>query len=144
MWQVQYLEHALVSFVVMKRHKRNPSTEEEAYARLAKERKGTLGSIYGRAKEEGIIPDSLKPRFNKLIDERNWLIHDSRTANSEDLYDDGKTLSIISRIHNVTDESVELTKLVMKLLDSFILSENIDLNEVYKRADEYIRRLEGV
>ncbi|MCF6261637.1 MAG: hypothetical protein L3J98_15990 [Gammaproteobacteria bacterium] len=45
-WQLQYLEHALVNFVVIKRHKRKPTNEEKAYERLEKEKKGTLGSIY--------------------------------------------------------------------------------------------------
>ena len=70
-WQIQYLEHAIVNFVVIKRHKRKPSSVKEAHERLETERKGTLGSLYGRAKDEGIIPDNLKPRFDKLISERN-------------------------------------------------------------------------
>ena len=50
-WQIQYLEHAIVSFVVIKRHKR----------------KGTLGSLYGRAKDEGIKKVSEKVRPYQLI-----------------------------------------------------------------------------
>ncbi len=142
-WQTQYLEHALVSFVVIKHHKRKPTSEEQAYARLEKERKGTLGSIYGRAKVEGIIPENLEDRFDGFISERNWLIHDSNALNSEDLYDEKKTVSIINRIQAVTDESIELTRIVLSLLEEFMKSEGFDLTEAYERADNYIRNLEG-
>ncbi len=66
-WQIQYLEHAIVSFVVIKRHKRKPSSVKEAYERLETERKGTLGSLYGRAKDEGIKKVSEKVRPYQLI-----------------------------------------------------------------------------
>ncbi|MBL1275152.1 MAG: hypothetical protein COB30_003615 [Ectothiorhodospiraceae bacterium] len=142
-WQIQYLEHALVNFVVIKRHKRKPTTEKKAYERLEKERKGTLGSIYGRAKDEGIIPKALESRFDNFIEERNWLIHDSRTSNSEDLYNVTKTEIIINRIHSIIEESIELTRVVLQLLKEFMTSEGFDLEEAYKRADGYIRGLEG-
>ena len=54
-WQIQYLEHAIVNFVVIKRHKRKPSSVKEAHERLETERKGTLGSLYGRAKDEPVL-----------------------------------------------------------------------------------------
>jgi len=142
-WQIQYLENTLVTFVVIKRHKRKPTTEEKSYERLEKERKGTLGSIYGRAKDEGIISKSLKPRFDKFIGERNWLIHDSRTLNSEDLYNDTKTEIIINRIHSITEESMELTRTVGQLIKQFMISEGFSLEEINKRADSYIKGLEG-
>ena len=142
-WQTQYLEKALVNFVVIKRHKRKPVSEEQAYARLEKERKGTLGSIYGRAKDEGIIPENLEDRFDSFISERNWLIHNSNALNSEDLYNEKTTISIINRIHAITDESIELTRTLLSLLKEFMTSEGFDLTEAYERADNYIRNLEG-
>jgi|SRR5690554_5282443 len=142
-WQIQYLEHAIVSFVVIKRHKRKPSSVKEAYERLETERKGTLGSLYGRAKDEGIIPDNLKPRFDKLISERNWLIHDSRTMNSEDLYNDEKTCSIINRIESITNESKSLTREILQLLETFMSSEEFDLGEAYRMAKSKLRDLKG-
>jgi hypothetical protein len=133
-WHIQYLEQALVSFVLMKRHKRKPTTIDQAYERLEKERKGTLGSLYGRAKDEGIIPEELKPRFDNFIDERNWLIHDSRTHNSDDLYNDQLRFEIISRIDAIIEESMRLTGFIFELMDIFIKSEDIDVREVEVRA----------
>ncbi|MDH5632141.1 MAG: hypothetical protein OEZ10_04020 [Gammaproteobacteria bacterium] len=143
-WHLQYLEHALVNFVVMKRHKRNPSDIDAAYERLEKERKGTLGSLYGRAKDEGIIPKELEQRFDKLIDERNWLIHHSRTKNSEDLYNDELRINVISRIDSIIVESMELTNNLLKLLYQFMQSEGVDIAEAERNAEKKLSELKGV
>ncbi|MCF6261695.1 MAG: hypothetical protein L3J98_16285 [Gammaproteobacteria bacterium] len=99
--------------------------------------------IYGRAKDEGIIPESLESRFDNIINERNWLIHDSQNSNSEDLYNEEQTISMINRINFITDESIELTREVLNILEEFMLSEGVDLSAAYKQADDYINSLKG-
>ena len=133
----------LVTFVVAKRHKRNPTTEHIAYERLERERKGTLGSIYGRAKDEGIIPENMKVRFETFLNERNWLIHKSRTESSTHLYNDILRNKMLNRIKTICNESMKLKRLLFEEFQSFLISEGIDLDKAYKLADENLRKLKG-
>ena len=143
-WQLQYLEHGLVTFVVMKRHKRKPTSIEQANERLENERKGTLGTLYGRAKDEKIIPEELRQRFDILIDERNWLIHQSRTNNSDDLYNDDLRTKVISRIKNIQKEAINLSRKIFEELEMFMVSEDVDLDRAYRLAEKKLNKLKGI
>lgn len=142
-WHIQYLEDVLVTFVVSKRHKRKPTTEDIAYERLERERKGTLGSIYGRAKDEGIIPENMKVRFATFLNERNWLIHKSRTESSTHLYNDILRNKMLDRIKSICDESIELKKILFEEFQSFLICEGCNIEKAYKLADAKIRNLKG-
>lgn len=142
-WHIQYIEDVLVTFVVAKRHKRNPTTEHIAYERLERERKGTLGSIYGRAKDEGIIPKNMEARFEKFLNERNWLMHKSRTESSTHLYNDILRNKMLNRIKTICNESMKLKRLLFEEFQSFLISEGIDLDKAYKLVDENLRKLKG-
>lgn len=142
-WHIQYVEDVLVTFVVAKKHKRSPTTKHIAYERLERERKGTLGSIYSRAKDEGIIPKNIEARFENFLSERNWLIHKSRTESSTHLYDDILRNKMINRIKTICDESIKLKKLLFEEFQSFLISESIDIDKAYKLADENLRKLKG-
>ena len=142
-WHIQYLEDALVTYVVLKRHKRKPTTESDAYDRLEQERKGPLGAIYGRAKEEGIVPKEMEKRFSTFLNERNWLIHRSKTESSADLYNDDLRTKMINRIIAVQDESVNLKQFIFESMQAFVHAQGVDMASVYMVANETIRKLKG-
>jgi hypothetical protein len=144
-WMIQYLEDVLVTLVAMKRHDRDPNGPSEAYDRLERERKGTLGSIYGRAKDEGIIPKEMEARFETLLEERNWLIHRSKKESSADLYNDDLRMRMImiSRIIAVGEEAQDLRDIIYERMAAFVRARGVDVASVYEVADETMRRLRG-
>ncbi len=143
-WQIQYLEHAIVNLIIIKSEKaKRPSSTEEADELLDKERKGTLGLLYKKAKQAEIIPDQLLPRFDKFLTERNWLIHNSRLDNSEDLYNSEKTVQIIDRIKSIGKESLALTGEIVCLLEHFMISQGYNIDDIYKMAYDKLNNLQG-
>lgn len=140
-WHIQYFEDALVSFVVLKRHKRNPTAERKAYDRLERERRGTLGSIYGRAKDEGIIPKEMEARFETFLNERNWLIHRSKAESSSDLYNDNLRTRMINRIIFIQEESLKLKQFIFEKMEAFVRAHGVEMASVYSGANETIRKL---
>jgi hypothetical protein len=142
-WMIQYLEDVLVTLVAMKRHERDPTGPREAYDRLERERKGTLGSIYGRAKDEAIIPKEMEARFETFLEERNWLIHRSKKESSADLYNDDLRVRMIHRIIAVGEEAQDLRNMIYERMEAFVCVRGVDVASVYEVADETIRRLWG-
>ena len=142
-WLIQYLEDVMVTFVVAKMHKRQPATAAEAFSRLEKERKGTLGTIYKKAKSEGAIPPAYETRFDKLLEERNWLIHRSKGESSSDLYNDAFRMRMIQRISRIQEESVQLRQVLFNEFRSFLLAEGCDTDLAFRMGDERIRKLKG-
>lgn len=143
-WLIQYLEDVLVTFMSVKKFKRQPTTAAEALSRLEKERKGTLGSICKKAKAEGIITPSLEGRFDALLDERNWLIHNSRKESSTTLYNDELREKMFQRIRSIQEESDQLKKLLFEDYCAFLQAQGVDLCLGFKIGEENIRKLKGL
>jgi len=143
-WHIQHLENALVhSLIIINTIKRNIDSIEESDEMLEKERKGTFGSIYNKVRKEEIIPERLYSRFDKLIKERNWLIHNSRTEIRKDLYNTLATLKIIDRISSISNEAHYLTGLIVQLMENKMRSKGHNMNDIWKAAENDLRTLRG-
>jgi hypothetical protein len=141
-WHIQYLEDALIHYLVIKNLRLNPAiAEEEVCERLAKMRKCVLGKVYKQARDLGIIPRDLEPRFEKFVDERNWLIHRSRHECSTHLYDDVRRIEMFNRISMIQDEAISIRKIIYSELSKFMSSEGFDPEQAVQMAHEELRKL---
>ena len=143
-WLIQYLEDILVKYLVAKRLKGQPITESDASLLLEKERKRTLGAKYKSAKIEGIIPTNLEGRFDKLLEERNWLIHESWYESGSNLYNDTMRERMIYRISQIQEETVQLQQLMFNEFISFFKTAGCDVDLAFRMGKEKIRKLKGI
>ncbi len=141
-WYIQYLEDALVHYIVIIQLKDNlPIAEEEAHARLSEKRRCFLGNIYKQARELGIIPQDLEARFDRFVEERNWLIHRSRHECGSHLYDNALRSAMFVRISMIEEEAICIQKIIYHELSKFMVSEGYDLQMAEKIAREELRKL---
>lgn len=140
-WHIQYLEHTLVHYLVIRDHKHNPATEAEVYDRLERKQKSLLGQLFQEARRLGIIPPSLQPRFEKLIGERNWLVHRSRHECGSHLYDDELRNEMIIRISMIVEEAVGIQKIIFAELGNYMSSQGFDVKQAEQMGREELRRL---
>ena len=152
-WHIQYLEDALVMFIAMKKLKAKKNeaqrrggekiSVDEARALLDRERRATLGAIYRKAKEAGIIPEEMEERFGAFLNERNWLIHRSKQENSADLYYDDLRVKVLDRISATQSESQELRDYFFRRMNEYYRDEGFDLAAAHRTADAALRKLRG-
>jgi hypothetical protein len=142
-WNLQYFEDVLVSYVTMKLKLSRPISPEDAYMVFDKERRKPLGPTITTAVSGNLIPKKYEVRFRKFVDERNWLIHRSWHQNGEDLYVDEKRFEFIERVNRLHDESNELKMFLYHEMKQWLISKGVNMNEVNRIADEKIKKLRG-
>src|SRR6266446_4881713 len=80
-WQLQALEQVAACHLILV-HKASPATaREEVQSMFQKTEKNTLGQLFGQIRDATGNAASFLPRFEALVEERNWLIHRSRHQN---------------------------------------------------------------
>ena len=133
-WHFQYFEDVLVHYITMKLRIEKPISVQEAYELLEKEKKGTMGRLLTAANKGGIIPQKHNQRFNDLLKERNWLVHNSWKKNGDDLYDNFKREQLFSRLNNIYEESKNLKRILFESLQDWLINQGVDMNHVNKIA----------
>jgi hypothetical protein len=84
-WQIQVLEQVLGSYLVMVHQITTDKARTEIETMFVKAAKHTLGQLFIAIRKTGGGPESLLPRLERFIVERNWLVHRSRQENRTDL-----------------------------------------------------------
>ncbi|HHT9123145.1 MAG TPA: hypothetical protein ACFYEF_09795 [Candidatus Wunengus sp. YC63] len=142
-WHLQHLENALTLFAAMKRLQKvrdsKKISEKEAYEELEKQRKKTLGPLIESAKREAIIPDKLLDRFDKFLDERNWLIHKCVINEFLSLRNSSARSELFSRIDNFSEEATSLRNEIYTLLKTWFQSNGYDINKAHAIAETMLK-----
>ena len=99
-----------------------------------KTEKNTLGQLFGQIRDATGNAASFLPRFEALVEERNWLIHRSRHQNRKDLYDDVARQKLIDRIEALADEALQLAKALEKTTEDYMIALGIPKAELDRRA----------
>ena len=105
LWYLQHLENALVQFLTMKIiHERRCAGQkvavDEGDARMAENRKLTMGPLIDSCRSQRIIKPKLQARFDALKIERHWLVHRS-------LVESGMTFTLMLLVRRSSAESLE-------------------------------------
>ncbi len=142
-WMLQHLENAIAYFTTMiilqkRRDKSKNVSEEFADKTLEKQKKLTLGPMISTAKREKSIPPLLHNRFDKLLKERNWLIHNCITTDYLSLRSENNKYRLFERLEEFADESMLLAKEIHNLNDVWFSGNGYDLDFAFKNAEKIL------
>jgi hypothetical protein len=148
LWNLQYLEDALVSFLVMKMiHERRCSgqtiTAGAAEVLLAEQRRLTLGPLIGSCKKHKIIRQNFEPRFEAFKLERHWLVHRSLIDSGDDLYDDAAREKVFNRVATLIEEADSLRAIVFADMKTWTVAHGVTMKAVEEHARTAIRKLKS-
>lgn len=139
-WQLQYLEDALHTFLTMKVELKQPGvvSESEARAILAKRRRATLGSSIRFAEANDALPATLIERLLQLKDNRDWLVHRSMHEHGDALYtDDGRSF-VSQRLGNILGETLAIKAEVVDRLMAFCGSHGLSSAQAIADAERQV------
>jgi hypothetical protein len=146
-WQMQYLEDALHTFLTLKIEIRTRGAVNEETARqlLLKYRRATLGTALHTAERNQALPGDLIAALRTLKDERDWLIHRSWNEDGHSLYTDEGRASVWTRILAIQEEIHRLKAALVKELEleRFCTDAGIDQSEVDLNAQQAVAKLRG-
>lgn len=144
-WQMQYLEDVLHTFLTMKVELKEPGKvpAEEAMALLAKHRRATLGTSIRTAETNNALPQELVHQLRLLKEERDWLVHRSMHQDGENLYTDSGRNAIFTRLSVLQDEISHLKAEIMNQVESFCSGHGLSSAQASSLAAKQITALRG-
>ena len=133
-WQLQALEQVAACHLILV-HKANPATGWEEVQRIfQKTEKNTLGQLFDQIRDATGNAASFLPRFEALVNDRNWLVHRSRNQNRKDLYDHAARQKLIDRTEAIADEALQLAKALQKKTEDHMMALGIPKAELDRRV----------
>ena len=144
-WHLQYVEDALVPYIIIKgiAKELNSLEEEEALKHENELNKLTLGQLIGKAKKLDIIDEPLLVRLQAFNNERKWVVHNSLFEHGDQLYTDSGRNLIFSRLDNFVNEAMALHKHIEELLVEYSVSKGMSRDKIYDIAVNHVRKLKG-
>lgn len=144
-WQMQYLEDVLHTFLTMKIELREPGriAQKEAMELLAKHRRATLGTALKTAETAKVLPSELVKQLRELKSDRDWLVHRSMHENGADLYTDHGRRAIFARLDDIQERTIRLKASVVEQLEIFFDGHGLSASKVNAMARQQIAELRG-
>ena len=128
--------------VTMRCRLSRPVDPETAYSILEKEGRRTLGSLATDATAADVIPASLVERVQRLVTERNWLIHSLVRESGDDLYTNARE-EVFGRIRKLQEEAVALRSALHADLEEWCSANGVDVARAAELARTEVQRLRG-
>ncbi len=129
-WQLQELERSSAQYYVLIVKASPGMGIEKGKVLLDDALSKTFGKTVSRLQKSGRVPDELMIRLQKLLDERNWLVHNSRATSRSAVHDQTVCHQLIQRINGIADEALALLGEVVKQVEAFILTQGFSAKDI--------------
>lgn len=144
-WNMQYLEDVLHTFLTLKVELKKPGmvSATETMDLLAKHRRATLGTSLKTAETKSALPQELIDQLKSLKEERDWLVHRSMHQDGKNLYTDSGRHIFFTRLSVIQDEVSRLKAELLKECIDFCSGHGISSEEASSLAAKQIAILRG-
>jgi len=140
-WSIQVLEDTLSYYLIMINKTPGKISAEDANKQLGINRRGTLGKLLVEYKKEKKVDLELEKRIDAFLQERNWLIHNSRRSHHAALYHvlkNEKLKELFERLDALADEATALNKCFVAELGEYLQSVGVSKEEVNRNANKVL------
>jgi hypothetical protein len=138
LWHIQGFENSLIYYTALVFKMEIGIAEKEAYAILEQLNKKTLGQLLNDLRKHNNISPSMDLKFQKLLEERNWLVHKSRNQCHTDVYSPEKLIKLKDRLENLKRDALSFNKELCKLIETFMVSKGFTTDDILKVAEQNI------
>jgi len=138
LWQLQALEDATAQhYVLVALSTRGMGID--AGNKLDESVKGnTFGKTIHALRKAGKLPEALELRFLSLLNERNWLVHNSRATNRTAIFNDESCHSILERLEQIAEEARLLIHEIGTASSKFVIKHGVSNQEVERLTQEVL------
>lgn len=138
---IQHLEDALSHSLVLKKDVKRPHRipKVEADVLLKKYRLYTLGQAIKISKKEQLFSERVQGELEKLLTERNWLVHKSIAQNRDEWDLNISRGKLFDRIKAITKQSQRLQNLIEDDLIKFSEANGVEMSRVRNEITKHKR-----
>lgn len=136
LWQLQELEGAAATYYVLIA-KASPGMGIDSGLEIVDGyRSKPFGTTVKALKSSEKVPSELMVRFQKLLEERNWLVHNSRSTSSSAVHDEAAFVQLIQRVDAIENQALGLLKEIPKQMEAFLLSHGFSPEVISSAAQQ--------
>jgi hypothetical protein len=137
-WQIQELEGAAAQYFVLTVQARRGMGTEAGNLLLDKARRKTFGATIHELAKAGILSTDLEARFARLLAERNWLVHKSRSHSRGAIDSDAVIHQLVSRVTSMANEATQLLREIGLLAEAHVKRYGIAEEEIAEAANRLL------
>ncbi len=138
-WRLQELEGCAAHYLVLKTKAKQGMGTEAGDELISKALKQTFGATLREITKANILEPALQKRFDKILEERNWLVHKSLASSRSALQTDDSANRLITRINCIAKESLKLLRVVGELSELFVREKGVSQQYLDERAAAILR-----
>jgi hypothetical protein len=130
LWQLQELEGCSATcFVLLVQASRGMGMAAgEALLKTAHGK--TFGATVKQLEKAGLLSEDLAADFARLLEERNWLVHRSRSDSRGAILSDDAALKLLGRLDAIADDATTLLKKIGLLIEGFVLDHGVSKDHI--------------
>lgn len=135
LWQLQELESVCATYFVLVEKATLGMGQEQGLILEKEVLKNTFGVILREITKAGLLSEDIQQRFKKLLLERNWLVHRSRSSSRSAIHSDTNMIVLLNRLDKISDEALILLTHVGKLAEAYVKKHGISERYIEKSKE---------
>jgi len=143
-WQIQELEGVAAQYFVLAAQATRGMGTEAGNLLLEKARKRTFGATIRDMAKASILSTELEARFTRLLAERNWLVHKSRSESRGAIDSDAAAQRLLSRLTSMADEATQLLREIGALAERHVRRHGISEEQITEAASRMLAEWHAV
>jgi hypothetical protein len=143
MRHLQLLEGSVAQFFVLTEKAEQGMGEEKGNVLLAKAQRDTFGGSVKKLIAARSLPDDVTGRFEALVKERNWLVHNSLEENRKASINDGCFEAFLLRLEAMVNETNALMRELLVRAEEFVLSRGVRADQIEAKTAETLKLWRG-
>ena len=140
LWQLQELEGVCATYYVLVKEAALGMGEEAGDVLDQKAKEKTFGATIHKLTKAGLLTGDIEDRFKKLLSERNWLVHSSRTDSRTAVHHESHMATLIERLKSISDEALSLLKHVGVLTEEHVKQHGVSEEYIDKKSKEILEQ----
>lgn len=140
LWQLQELEGVAATYFVLLAEVKPRMGREAGGILVAKAQGKTLGATIRQLQAAHLLSPELEQRFQKLLLERNWLVHSSRRDSRTAVQNDSSFGALLFRLDRIAEDALGLLSDVGGLLEKHVMSLGMSRQQIDMAAAALLRK----
>jgi hypothetical protein len=142
LWQLQQLETSAATFLVLLTQVQRGMGETAGNTLLKAAQAKTFGATIQRMEKAGLLNPDLSAEFARLLTERNWLVHRSRTDGRGAVYVDEVLEKLLQRLDTLADDATVLLKKISTMTEGFAIDHGMPKVFIDRQAQQMLKQWE--
>ncbi len=130
LWQLQELEGLAATYFVLLAQAERGMGQEAGEILVAKAQGKTFGATIRQLEVAGLLTAELEQRFRKLLSERNWLVHSSRSDSRAAVHKSSEFAALLFRLDGIGEEALALLREVGALAERQVISLGVSRRQI--------------